>query len=214
MNREMRKNRIMNQAKDSKWVNPFSEEEIKEFFENQDKTSEARLSKILDSKKAAEVFAKEATVFANDYGLETVIATNKNSIPDFNDDIGFQYINAIENYKSRLDDSDDAVAVFIKEEDRIIAFGIANKDEHETEIDVIEVEINSTRRAGLSKEIKIENLSFEIGVGHLVVLRLLESCRTPIWTDATNEESRYIFKSLGFVHNEGTTNPCILRKDE
>ena len=76
------------------------------------------------------------------------------------------------------------------------------------------MEINSTRRAGLSKEIEIENLSFEIGVGHLIVLRLLESCRTPIWTDATNEESRYIFKSLGFVHDEGTTNPCILRKDE
>jgi len=214
MNREMRKNRIKNQAKDGKWVNPFSEECIKEFFESRQKTSEARLSKILDPKKAAEVFAKEAAVFARDYGLETVIATSKNSIPDFDDDVCFQYINAVEDYGSRLDDGDDAVAVFIKEEDRVIAFGTANKEDHETEIDVIEVEINSTRRAGLSKKIEIENLSFEIGVGHLVVLRLLESCRTPIRTDATNEESRYIFKSLGFVHDEGIANPCILRKDE
>lgn len=146
--------------------------------------------------------------------METVIATGKNSIPDFDDDVCFQYINAVEDYESKLNDGDNAVAVFIKEEDRVIAFGIANKEDHETEIDVIEVEINSTRRAGLSKEIEIENLSFEIGVGHLVVLRLLESCRTPIWTDATNEESRYMFKSLGFVHDKGTTNPCILRKDE
>ncbi len=214
MNREMRKNRINNQAKDAKWSNPFSEESIKEFFENCDKTSEARLSKIIDPKKAAEVFAKETAVFARDYGLETVIATSKISIPDFDDDVRFQYINAVEDYESRLDDGDDAVAVFIKEEDRVIAFGIANKEAHETEIDVIEVEINSTRRAGLSKKTEIEHLSSEIGVGHLVVLRLLESCRAPIWTDATNEESRYICKSLGFVHDEGTANPCILRKDE
>ncbi len=211
MNREMRKNRIKNQAKDGRWFNPFSEEDIKESFENRDKTSEALLSKIKDPKKAAEVFAKEAAVFAKDHGLETVIATSKNSIPDFDDDVRFKYINAVDDYESRLDDGDDAVAVFIKEEDRVIAFGIANKEDLETEIAVIEVEINSTRRAGLSKEIEIENLSFEIGVGQLVVLRLLESCRTPIWADATNEESKYIFKSLGFVYDEGTAN---LRKDE
>lgn len=194
--------------------NPLLEESIKKHFENHYKTSEERLSKILDPKKAAEVFTKEAAVFAKEYGLETVIATSKNSIPDFDDDVRFKYINAVYDYESRLDDGDDAVAVFIKDEDRVIAFGIANKEDHETKIDVIEVEINSTRRAGLSKEIEIENLSFEIGVGHLVVLRLLESCRTPIWGDATNKESRYIFKSLGFDHDESTTNPCILRKDE
>ena len=214
MNREMRKNRIKNQAKDSKRFNPLSEESIKKHFENHDKTSEERLSKILYPKKAAEVFAKKAAVFAKEYGLETVIATSKNAVPDFDDDVRFKYINAVYDYESRLDDGDDAVAVFIKDKDRVIAFGIANKEDHETKIDVIEVEIFSTRRAGLSKEIEIENLSFEIGVGHLVLLRLLESCRTPIWGDATNKESRYIFKSLGFDHDEGTTNTCILRKDE
>jgi hypothetical protein len=214
MNREMRKNRIISQAKDAKWVNPFSEESIKEYFKNCNENSEARLSKIIDTKKAAKVFAKETAVFARDYGLKTVIATSKSAIPDFDEDVRFQYINAVADYTSRLDDGDDAVAVFIKEEDRVIAFGIANKEAHETEIDVIEVEINSTRKAGLSKKIEIENFSFVIGVSHLVVLRLLESCRVPIWTDAKNEDSRYICKSLGFVHDEGTANPCILRKDE
>jgi hypothetical protein len=214
MNREMRKNRIKNQAKSAKWFDPLSEDSIKKHFENCDKTSEARLSKILDPKEAAKIFSKEVAVFAKDYGLETVMATSKNSIPDFDYDVQFQYINAVYDYESRLEDVDNFLAVFIKEEDKVIAFGIAYKEDHETKIEIIEVEINSTRRSGLSKKIKIENLSFEIGVGHIVVLRLLESCQTPMWTDATNEESRYIFKSLGFDHDERSTNPCILRKNE
>ena len=209
MNREMRKNRIRSQAMDSKWIDPCSEECISEVF-----TSEARLSKIQYPKKVAELFAKEADVFAKDYGLETVIGTNKKSIPDFDDDVHFQYMSAVDDYQRRLDDGDDAVAVFIKEKAMVIAFGTACKENHETNIDVIEVEINSTRRAGLLKKIAIENLSFEIGVGHIIVLRLLESCRIPIRADATNAQSRYILKSFGFVQDENTENPCILRKVE
>jgi hypothetical protein len=214
MNREMRKKRIIKQARDSKWINPFSEESIKELFDNRDKTSEARLSKIIDPKKAVEVFAEETAFFARDYGLKTVIATRNNSIPDFDDDVHFKYISTVKDFENKLEDGYSSLAVFIKEKDKVIAFGIANEEGHETEIQVIEVEINSSRRAGLSKKIEINNLRFEIGVGHLIVLRLLESCKVPLWTDATNEESRYIFKSLGFVHDEGTSNPCILRKDE
>lgn len=29
-------------------------------------------------------------------------------------------------------------------------------------------------------------------------------------TDATNPASRYAFKSVGFVHDDTTSNPCIL----
>lgn len=213
MNREMRKTRIKDQAKDSKWIDPFSEEEINEFFKNRDGSSEARFLKVLDPKEAAKVFAKEALALEKDFGLETIIATDKNAVPVFDDDIRFEYIIAVEDFKSRLDDGGEAVAVFISEESKVIAFGTASKNDQETEIEVIEVEINSSRRAGLSKEIEIENLQFTIGVAHLVLLKLLEYCRSSIWSDATNESSRYVFKSLGFVPDEGNANPCILRKE-
>lgn len=210
----MRKKIIQDQTKNSGWINPLSEEAIKEFFENDNKSSEQRLSKILDLKNAAKIFVKEIAIFEKEFGLESIIATNKNTIPVFEDDIHFKYIRSVHDFKIRLDEGDNIVAVFIKEEDKVIAFGIANKENYQTELEVIEVEINSSRRAGLSREIEIENQLFEIGVGHLVVLKLSNSCGAPIWTDATSEESRYIFKSLGFVQDKSTSNPCILRKDE
>lgn len=213
MNRETRKDNIRNQNRDSKWTNPFSEEAVMEFSENNHETSEARLLKIADPGKIPEAFRKATVAFARDHELETVTATTKDSIPDFEKDINFKYMIAVEDFQNWVDNGVETVAVFIKEQGKVIAFGIAHKEDSETEIDVIEVEMNSTRSAGLSEAIEVEHLSFEIGVGHLVVLRLLEACRPPIWTDATNDESRYIFKSLGFVHDNTSMNPCILRKD-
>lgn len=69
---------------------------------------------------------------------------------------------------------------------------------------------SSFRYAGLRKSLRIEGENFQVGVGHLIVDALLESCNRFVRVDATNPASQYIFKSLGFRHDDLIRNPCIL----
>jgi len=74
-NRSMRKKRIQDQAKNSKWSNPLDEKEIRRVFENENKSSEKRLSRIVNLKNAVKLFCIETASFEKERGLETIIAS-------------------------------------------------------------------------------------------------------------------------------------------
>ena len=66
------------------------------------------------------------------------------------------------------------------------------------------------RRAGWSRPVERPGVGGTVGVAHVAVLEVLskfpeESC----WTDATTDESRSVFASLGFTRT-AEHNPCNL----
>ncbi len=73
------------------------------------------------------------------------------------------------------------------------------------------LDLYSRRRNALSAAIIVEGEQFQVGVSRVVLARLLTELSGPVATDATNKRSRYVFKSLGFVRQDGCSNPCMLR---
>jgi hypothetical protein len=52
---------------------------------------------------------------------------------------------------------------------------------------------------------------FNVGLGHAVFDLLTTALPNRIVTDATDDQSRYIFKSLGFKQQPDTSNPCLMQ---
>lgn len=94
----------------------------------------------------------------------------------------------------------------------LLGYAIASKEDGKTTfIEILDVDVCSRRSAGLLLETKIERQKFQIGIGQVLIKGILDHCHGPYETDATNPESRYIFKSLGFLHDDSESNPCILK---
>lgn len=106
----------------------------------------------------------------------------------------------------------EALAVVVEEENLVIGYGTALRDRRRkwTELMIVDVDRYSRRSAGLAAEVLLDGQRFEVGVAHVVVLELMNSIQGPLRADATNPGSRYVLKSLGFVHDQGNPNPCIL----
>ena len=82
------------------------------------------------------------------------------------------------------------------------------------EIMTIDVESASRRSADVKSTITITDETFEIGIGHVLVLALIDACRASVLrTNATNPQSRYIFKSLGFTSAD-EDNSCLLQLEK
>ncbi len=109
--------------------------------------------------------------------------------------------------------AEDVVVVLVKEKGLLIGYGFASRDENgEMVVDVIDVDLYSRRMSGLLKRIMLEEKKFEIGVGHVIVQRLIDNCDRPIYADVVDESSSYVLKSLGFLYtNKFSINYCILK---
>lgn len=103
-------------------------------------------------------------------------------------------------YSSEYGDDYDLVAV-VKERDCVIGYGAADCAEDRSEIKILDVDQHSRRSRGVMREFDLGGERFSVGVGHIVVVRLmreLSSRATEISVDASNPESQYVFVSLGF----------------
>ncbi len=125
---------------------------------------------------------------------------------------GFKYWPSYKNLKNRLSDS-GVIASTVLIKGKVVAFSIATRVNDSTiNIDIIDVDSSYQRSSGCSVDWVYKGKQFSAGIGHYLVLHLINNSIIKLTTNATNSRSRYIFKSLGFNQQSGSTNSCLLER--
>jgi hypothetical protein len=124
--------------------------------------------------------------------------------------VRFKYVDSYEEVPDRVAAGENVVLAIVAEEGRVIGFGIGEQRDGDSEIEIIDVDQSSRRSNGVQRTLTIGDHEFGVGVGHVIVDLLMTALTKPVDVDATGDDSRYIFKSLGFQHREGESNPCLL----
>jgi hypothetical protein len=219
MNIEQRKQAIdqRNKSNFSKLISSLSEELINQAFEKEDHSSERRFEAVC-SCEAVEKITQVTNLFRETYGLELKITCNPGDIPKSPLVANFKYTRHWEagnlyDCPQRIRNRENIIMAFVFEQGLLIGYGIAVKRDNECEIEIIDVDYYSRREANLKKTLQLNEQNFDVGIGHVVVLALIQACSRPIKVDATTTHSRYLFKSLGFVHDAQSANPYILRME-
>ena len=199
--------------------NPLSEEAFRRAFEQQEHSSECRFE-LLVSPDTVRSVAQATHAFACKRGLQVTVVKRTEEIPQVSRQTRFKYSyhwdgggGSLSACERRIVDGEDVTVVLVREDDLLIGYGIAGASDRGCKVEIIDVDYCSRREYGLADDLKLSGQHFQIGVGHVIVRALMETCPRPMHVDATNSSSRYIFKSLGFIHDEDCTNPCILRMD-
>ena len=217
MKRDLRKQALIEKSENSskEQVDIFSEESIRSAFEKEKRSSEMRFDELVSPQVIKSVF--QATQdFQSKENLQVRITKQSTEVPKIPLDLCFKYsqpwgTGSLQSCSKRMENGEDLTVALVYEEDPLIGYAIAAIKNGECVIEIIDVDHYSRREAGLVYTLQISGQSFQIGVGHLLVYSLLQECPRPIHVDATQSSSRYIFKSLGFVHDELLANPCILK---
>ncbi|MFK4784832.1 hypothetical protein [Fusobacterium sp. MFO224] len=119
-------------------------------------------------------------------------------------------------YVKRGYELDDNLNSFVILEDlKIIGFITYSFKKKICKIDRIAIDEFSKRRSGLTIKLNIENSDFTVGIGHSLVLNIimkLENEYSQIEVEAISDESKYIFKSLGFVEASSKNTHSLLYK--
>lgn len=162
--------------------------------------------------------AEATRSFAADKGLDARVSSNPESIPRLSDETCFKYSRGVGgtlgDCRERIAAGEDLTIASVREDDMVIAYGIAIRKESVTEVEILDVDLYSRRSSGLSVTHQFSGEEFHIGVGHVALMALLEVCERPLTVDATHSSSRYVFKCFGFRQKEGQSNPCILVLDD
>ena len=166
-------------------------------------SSEDRLVALPQGSWTPAVFRDAARKFCRDAGLTASVYPREQMLPPLGPDVNYKY-------RSEYYSAPERPVAVVMEQERVIGFGIACCGDAETNIEIIDVDDFSRRSAGLESKITLGGSQFGVGVGHVVVDSLISTLAPPFLVDATNTYSRYVFKSLGFVHREGKENPCLL----
>lgn len=165
-----------------------------------------------------DVIAEAAERFASDKGLSVSIFSNPEDVPRLSDETCFKYSRGVGgtlgDCRERIAAGEDLTIASVREDDMVIAYGIAIRKESVTEVEILDVDLYSRRSSGLSVTHQFSGEEFHIGVGHVALKALLEVCERPLTVDATQSSSRYVFKCFGFRQKEGQSNPCILVLDD
>ena len=217
MKRELRKQAFIEKSEHSfqEQVDFFSKEAIRSAFEEEKRSSEMRFDKLVSPQAIQSVY--QATQdFQSKENLQVSMIKQSTEVLEIPPDFCFKYSHpcgtgSLQECSKRMESGEDLIVAMAYEENLLIGYAIATIKNGECEIEIIDVDCYSRRKAGLAYTLQISGQSFQIGVGHLVVYVLLQECPRPIHVDATHSSSRYIFKSLGFVHDELSVNPCILK---
>lgn len=123
----------------------------------------------------------------------------------------FKYFMQLQCCSQRLSENEDLIVLQVFSGSELMGFGIASKKNRGYEIEIIDVKDCFKRSSGSTwkKTVSIGSESFEVGVGHIVALKLLENLDGPISVDAAIPSSQYIFASIGFKSDDA--NPCCMR---
>ncbi|MBI4825298.1 MAG: hypothetical protein HY807_02610 [Nitrospirae bacterium] len=196
----------------------FSEEAIRHAFEEKERSSEHRFD-LLASPVAVQTVFKATQDFKSRRSLEVTATKRPEEIPDIPQGTRFQFSRLCGHYGSlkassnRIKNREDLIVVLVWEEGLLVGYGIAASKNDECEIEIVDVDYYSRRKADLVDTLQLSDQSFQVGVGHVVVNALIKECPRPIHVDATNSSARYIFKSLGFVNEDKSSNLFILKID-
>jgi hypothetical protein len=170
-------------------------------------SSEDRLLDLPQGAWTPTAFSNAARDLLRQAGLTVSICTTGQTVPPLGPDVRFQYTSE---YLSVLEHAiDDLTVVVVVEQNRVIGYGIACLRDTGSHIEIIDVDRFSRRSAGLELRITFGAAVFGVGVAHLVVDSLVSTVSRPCLVDATNTDSRYVFKSLGLIPR-GDGNPCLL----
>jgi hypothetical protein len=123
----------------------------------------------------------------------------------------FKYDDQLPSFLRAIEKGESSTVVVVQRNGDIVAFGMAEAAQScSVKIETIDVEFKSRRSSGVKSSIDIEGQIFDIGISHVLVLKLVEALQpTRIHTDAANHKSRYVFKSLGF-RSYSDENSCLL----
>jgi len=187
---------------------------ISEYLEtlmNKPASSEDRFDSLANREKAVATIIDATRSFEKSRELTVLIPTRSDSIPKLSQGSTFKYDIHYGSYVRGVGDGEDFTFVIVCKES-VIAFGFGEVPfNNETDIRTIDVETQFRRSIGWKSTVQIEGQSFDVGVGHVLVLGLIDSIKsTDAVTEALNPQSRYIFKSLGFV-STWEKNSCLLK---
>jgi len=197
----------------------FSPEILRAAFEEEERFSENRFERLKNKVAAVNAINAATNRFATAVGLKVVVTRDPNRIPLPLKCGCFKYSHhdtgSLPDARADMSAGKPITVALVAEEGILIGYAIAVKDaDKETEVKIIDVDNYSRREAGLSRKLVIEGEPFQIGVGHVLVKSILTHCPPPLHVDSTTPASRYIFKSLGFIHADSDSNPCILHFPE
>ncbi len=178
-------------------------------------TSEERWHSLSVEKQSHSAFVDKALDLKHLANLETKLASHGDQVPKLDKKTWFKYESEFDRYRKQLSKKKDLLISLVMEEGRIIGFAIALlKKDGSAIIKILDVDADSRRSSGVAVDLQIEETQFSIGVGHLAIQILTSHLRGTITVDATSSASRFLFKSLGFVHVEGDPNPCHLLRSQ
>ncbi|MHB0958768.1 MAG: hypothetical protein ACYC0X_15515 [Pirellulaceae bacterium] len=205
-----RKKECQSQSNDN--IEPISLAEMMAAFPPSP-SSETRLECLVTLELLNQIAAATRS-FAADKGLDVRVSRNLKDIPRLSEETCFKYSHGVGgtlgHCRERIAAGEHLTIASVREDDMVIAYGIATRKEDVTEVDILDVDLYSRRSSGLSVTHHFSGEEFQIGVGHVALMALLEVCERPLTVDATHSSSRYIFKCFGFRQKEGQLNPCIL----
>jgi hypothetical protein len=177
-------------------------------------SNELRFDSVPGYQRAVTAMLRATTDFASASGVLVNILSASGDTPSLNEDAGFRYADQYQPFVEALRNGEKVTIVTVLQAGEVIAIGfgeVPSKDG--VEIMTIDVAAGSRRSAGMKSTITIEGETFEIGIGHVLVLGLIESDAEIVHTNATTAAARYIFKSLGFVSTD-EDNSCLLRLEK
>lgn len=182
----------------------------------QGESSERRLEKLSPENWSSRCFSEKATELQRNAELEVQVVSDASQLPELGLAAEREFRYAHCSYADCLRRQRDGwrflVSLALKE-GQVVGYAIAALEADDSaEIEIIDVADSYQRSSGLKVDLKVQNETFSVGVGHVLVVALLRTFHGELSVNVTGSPSRYVFKSLGFVGLPGETNPCLLHK--
>jgi hypothetical protein len=178
-------------------------------------SSEIRFDSLPDRLSAVTAMVQATNEFSIANGVLIHASAANDEFPALAPGAGFRYADQYQPFVEAFSKGEKVTIVTVLQSGEVIAFGIGEVPTNDgVEIMTVDVASASRRSAGVKSTTTIDGESFEIGIGHVLVLGLIESIDAEIvHTNATTAPARYIFKSLGFVSTD-EDNSCLLRLEK
>jgi hypothetical protein len=179
---------------------------------NEPPSCELRFDSLPDRESAVNAMVAATRDFEKANGVLVSVPTASDDVAELTQDAGFRYADQYGPFTDALRLGEDVTILTVLQAGKVVAFGFGEvPSDSVVEIMTIDVAAASRRSADVKSTIKVNDQTFEIGIGHVLVLGLVDSSNADVLhTNATSPQARYIFKSLGFVSTDDE-NQCLLR---
>ncbi len=183
----------------------------------QGESSERRLEKLSPENWSPRCFSEKATELQRNAELEVQVVSDASQLPELGKlaagrEFRYDHCSYADCLRRQQDGCRFLVFLALKE-GQVVGYAIAALEADDSAgIEIIDVADSYQRSSGLKEDLKVQNETFSVGVGHVLVVALLRTFHGELRVNATGSSSRYVFKSLGFVGLPGETNPCLLHK--